>query len=74
MVNMTLAIPDELHTKMKQFNEIKWPEVVRKAIEQRVHDLELLDNIASKSQLTVEDAEEISRTLKKSAAKKFLSA
>ena len=57
---MTLAIPEELHTKMKQFTDIKWSEVARRAIEQRVNDLELINRIASKSKLTQKDAEELS--------------
>lgn len=71
---MTLAIPDELHKKMKQFNEIKWAEVARKAIEQRVHDLEFMDKITSKSKLTASDAEALAEKIKRSAAKRFLSA
>ena len=72
MVNMTLAIPEELHNKMKHFDDIKWSEVARKAIEERIHDLELMDKIASKSKLTIKDAEELADRIKKSASKKFL--
>jgi hypothetical protein len=32
---MTLAIPAELHKKMKAHPEIKWTEVARQAIEQK---------------------------------------
>lgn len=74
MVNMTLAVPDELREKMKLFSDIKWSEVARKAIEQRVHDLEMMNKIASKSKLTSKDAEELARKINRSAAKKFLSA
>ena len=38
---------------------------IRRAIEQRVDDLEILENIASKSKLTKKDAEEISKKIKK---------
>lgn len=72
MANMTLAIPDGLHHKMKEFSEIRWSEIARKAIEERVNDLELMNKIASKSRLTKEDAEELSRKINKAAAKKFL--
>jgi len=72
MVNMTLAIPDELHHKMREFSEIRWSEVARKAIEQRVHDLEMMNKIASKSQLTKKDVEELSKKINKAATKKFL--
>ena len=32
MPNITLSIPDEIYRKMKKYSEIKWSEVVRKAI------------------------------------------
>ena len=32
MPNITLAIPEDLHTKMKEHSEIRWSEVVRKSI------------------------------------------
>jgi len=72
MVNMTLALPEELHNKMKNFNDIKWSEVARKAIEERINDLELMNKIASKSKLTVKDAEELADKIKKGASKRFL--
>ncbi|MBN2127069.1 MAG: hypothetical protein JW703_01595 [Candidatus Diapherotrites archaeon] len=40
MVNMTLAVPKELHSKMKKYSEIKWSEVARKAIEEKIMLLE----------------------------------
>lgn len=43
MVNMTLSIPKELHEKMKKYSEIRWSEVTRKAIENKVTDLESID-------------------------------
>jgi len=47
MTNMTLALPDELTKKMKEFPEIRWSEVARRAIEKRVSDLEIMNRIAS---------------------------
>ena len=72
MVNMTLSIPEELHNKMRQFNEVRWTEVARKAIEQRIQDLEVMDKIVSKSKLTKKDASELAEKIKKSASKRFL--
>ena len=40
MVNMTLAIPEELHKIMKKHPEIKWTEVARQALEKKVRILE----------------------------------
>jgi len=71
MANMTLAIPDELHKKMKKFREIRWSEVARRAIEQRINDLEMMEKIVSKSKLTKKDAEEIAKRINLSVAKKL---
>ena len=32
MPNITLSIPDDVYRKMKKYSEIRWSEVVRKAI------------------------------------------
>jgi predicted CopG family antitoxin len=71
MVNITLSIPEELHKKMKKMNDVRWSEIARRAIEQRIDDLEVMNKIASKSRLTKKDAEEISKKIKRSAAIKF---
>ncbi len=71
MTNMTLSIPEELHKKMKQMSEIKWSEVARRAIEERINDLEVMNKIAFKSKLTKKDVDEISKKIKRAAAKRF---
>jgi len=71
MTNMTLALPDELHQKMKKFSEIKWAEVARSAMEERAKDLEEMERIASKSKLTKKDAAILAKKIKSSAAKRF---
>ena len=43
MVNITMAIPDDLYRKMKLMKEIRWSEVSRAAIEKRIAS-ELLTN------------------------------
>lgn len=68
---MTLSIPDDLHKKMKSFSEIRWSEVARLAIEQRINDLEVMNKIASKSKLTKKDVDELSKKIKRAAAKRF---
>lgn len=71
MANMTLSIPDELHKKMKQMSDIRWSEIARRAIEERINDLEVMNKIASKSKLTKRDVNEISKKIKSRMAKKF---
>lgn len=69
---MTLALSDKLHNKMKQFSDIKWTEVARRAIETKIEDLEALENLVSKSKLTQRDIEKFSKKIKTSAARKFM--
>ena len=70
MANMTLSIPDELHKKMKKMSDIRWSEIARRAIEERINDLEVMNKIASKSKLTKKDVEEISSKIKRGIAKR----
>lgn len=71
MANITLSIPDELHKKMKQMSDIRWSEIARRAIEQRMNDLETLNRLASKSKITEKDIDEISKKIKRSASIRF---
>jgi len=64
MTNITLAIPNELHERMKLHSEIRWSEVVRKSISQKVDMLDAMNKIASKSKLTKKDVDDISRKIK----------
>jgi len=43
MVNITISISQELCEKMKQYSEVKWSEVVRKAIANYVDRLEIVE-------------------------------
>ncbi|NOZ77469.1 MAG: hypothetical protein GXO65_07445 [Euryarchaeota archaeon] len=70
MVNMTLSIPEELHRLMKKHSYIKWSEVARQAIRERARDLELLDKLAAKSLLTMEDVEELDEIIKEGVMKR----
>jgi len=40
MPNITLSIPESIYKKMKKYSEIKWSEVVRKAIIEYLEKLE----------------------------------
>ena len=56
---------------MKSFSEIKWSEIVRKMLEQKIKDLEIIEKIASKSKITKKDIEKISKEIKRTAAIRF---
>lgn len=40
MPNITLSLPDEIYRKMKKYSEIKWSEIVRRAIVEYIKKLE----------------------------------
>lgn len=65
MGNITLSLPSELHERMKKHSEIRWSDVVRKSIAQKVEMLEVMDRIAKKSKLTMKDVDEISQRIKR---------
>ena len=43
MVNITISIPQELYDKMKKYSEVRWSEVVRKALTEYVGRLEKVE-------------------------------
>ena len=70
--NMTLSMPVEVQKKMKYFSEVKWSEVARKAIIERVDSLLLAEKLAQKSKLTEADIQEFSKKIKSSAMQRFV--
>lgn len=71
MTNITIAVPEELHKKMKEFSEVRWSEVARKAFEERIRDFELIDAFAKRSKFTQKDVEEFADLIDKRAWKKI---
>ena len=65
MPNMTLAIPAELKAKMDRFREINWSEVARQAIQEKTLLLERMNQMFSKSKLSVSDIDKHSGEIKK---------
>jgi len=65
MPNITLSISQDLHEMIKRHREIRWSEIARVAIVDQTKKLELMDEIASKSKLTVKDIEKINKKIKK---------
>ena len=51
MPNITLAISEDLHARMRQHSEIRWSEVVRKTITQKIEDLDVMDKLTAKNKL-----------------------
>ena len=70
MVNLTLSIPVEVKQLMDEYQEIRWSEVVRKAIVQKLAVLRKLDQLSETSKLNDKDIEKIEHEIKRSIAKK----
>ena len=71
MPTITLSVPDELKNEMDKHKIINWSEVARTAIRERIVQLNILNDIASKSKLTEQDALELGRKIKKSMWKRY---
>ncbi|MGV8162879.1 MAG: hypothetical protein ACP5N2_06130 [Candidatus Nanoarchaeia archaeon] len=72
MGNITLSIPEDVHEEMRQFSDIKWSEVARVAIVERLQKLKLIESIAKKSKLTAKDAKMLSKKINRAATQRFL--
>ncbi len=70
-VNVTIALPKELHKKMKEHDEVSWSAAIRNIIEQRLKDIELLDKISSRNNLTDKDIQELADKIDRNVAKKL---
>ncbi len=70
MSSLTLAIPQDLRSKMKRFPEINWSEVARQAIATKMRVLEQMQRLLNRSELTEADAVEIGREIKRRVAQK----
>jgi len=69
MTNITLSVPEELYKRMQKNNEIKWSIVVRNIIEKKLDDLEMMNRIAARINLSQKDADEIAALIKADVAK-----
>ena len=70
MSTMTLAIPDDLKSKMARFPEMNWSEVARQAITQKMRVLEQMQGLLSNSMLVREDTVAYGKEIKKRVLKK----
>ncbi len=71
MTNMlSVPLPEELKEEMERHKDIKWVEVVRQALWEKIKALEKLDKILAKSELTEEDVEKHAKLVKEKVWKK----
>ena len=69
MPNMTLSIPDELHSFIKKHNGINWSEIARRAMSTQAKKIRIMNRIVEKSELTEED--ELDHKIKAGLLKRF---
>lgn len=71
MPNITLSIPKELHTIVREHNEIKWSEVARRAMWEQARKLQLMEALAAKSKFTQKELNELDHKVKAGLLKRF---
>ena len=69
--NITLTVPLDLHRKMKAHPEIKWSEIVRRVLAERIRDLERMDALTRRSTLTVADVATLDHLIKEGLRRRF---
>ena len=72
MPNVTVSVDDSLKAQMDNHPEINWSEVARQAIRERIHDLEVMEQLVEGSELTQEDVEELAAQIDRSATKQAM--
>ena len=70
MVNVTLAVPTEVKSMMEEYSEVRWSEVIRNAIVQKLALLRKLDSLSEGSKLPDADIEKMEHEIKKRVAKR----
>jgi len=50
MVSITLAVTKETREKMKEYSEINWSEYIRKNINKKIEEIEMINKIMEKEQ------------------------
>jgi len=71
MVNVTVAVSEELKKKMDEHDTANWSAVARRAFEQKIQDLEFLKEFRANSTMTEKDAIRLGRQLNKSAMERL---
>lgn len=65
MVNVTIAVSQDLKDLLDKHPEMNWSEVARQAWKKKAEQLELLDKITSTSKASEKDVNDLARIIKK---------
>jgi len=72
MPNVTVSVDDTLKEQMDDHPEINWSEVARQAIREKIHDLEVMEQLVEGSELTEEDVDELAAQIDRSATQEAM--
>ncbi|PTD94252.1 hypothetical protein C9439_02835 [archaeon SCG-AAA382B04] len=70
MPKVSIRVSEDLKKRMEEHSEINWSEIARNSFEERLNKIDLADKIASKSDLTKEDVQELSKKIKEGIAER----
>ncbi|MFB6245858.1 MAG: hypothetical protein ABEJ03_05945 [Candidatus Nanohaloarchaea archaeon] len=70
MSKVSVRVPEDLKRSMDEHSKINWSVVARDAFREELRKIELADSIASESELTEEDVEEIGKRVKEDIAER----
>lgn len=71
MPTLTLAIPEDLKSRMDLFPELNWSEIAREAISKKVAEYAIFKSIVEKSKLTEKDALKIGKEVNEGLYKEY---
>lgn len=72
MPNVTVSVDDSLKEQMDDHPEINWSEVARQAIREKIHDLEVMEQLVEGSELTEEDVDELAAQIDRAATEEAM--
>ncbi|MFH1200366.1 MAG: hypothetical protein V1708_04830 [Candidatus Micrarchaeota archaeon] len=67
MANITLFVPDDLKKQMDRHKDIRWSSAVRTVISDKLQALELTEELAAGSRLTLGDVEALTEKVNAAA-------
>ncbi|MFB6161973.1 MAG: hypothetical protein ABEJ86_00825 [Halococcoides sp.] len=70
MASITVNVDEDLKERMENHPEINWSEVTRQAIDEKIEQLELMDELTSESKLTESDVHELADRIDESGRKR----
>lgn len=71
MPTVTVNVDEELKEQMEGHPAINWSEVARNAFEEKLTDLEMMEQLTSDSELTEEDVEELAELIDTNVAQRL---